>query len=226
LVDDDAVPQIGWLEELSRPFRDSSVACVGGQAIGPNDRSAIRSRARDAGRFRWYGRFIGHFGTVCTQRTVAADSVLEGNCAWRRDVLRTLRRDAFFNVGDSLHYGMDLCLEAQAQGWKVLYASRAIVVHHEAQRPPGVISRDDRSARCFFHGRNFTYIGLRHFKGLRRAVFPLWWLLVGERQSYGVLTGIYDLVSTRGRTWPLVVASFRGRRAGWRAWRHGEIGGA
>jgi len=124
-VDDDAVPQIGWLEELSRPFEDSSVACVGGQAIGPNDRSAIRSRARDAGKFRWYGRFIGRFGTVCNQRTVAADSVLEGNCVWRRDVLKTLRRDAFFNVGDSLHYGMDLCLEAQAQGWKVLYASRA-----------------------------------------------------------------------------------------------------
>ena len=52
---------------------------------------------------------------------------------------------------------------------------------------------------------------------IRRFSFWLWWLLIGERGSYGVATAIVDLVMGKVDS-AVVVASFRGKTAGARLW--------
>ena len=42
---------------------------------------------------------------------------------------------------------------------------------------------------------------------------------VGERGSYGLLTGMFDLVAQPSGTWPLIRSSFKGKWAGLRAYR-------
>jgi GT2 family glycosyltransferase len=216
-LDDDAEPEATWLEALTEPFKDRNVACVGGRSTGPGG-IPDEVEANEAGRFSWYGRFWGRFGALPSPDPVPVDGILEGNSAWRKEILGGLRFTRLFLDYDSLHYGMDLSQQAKAIGYQILYAPAARAYHHLAPRA-GIVAREDRMARCYQHARNYTYIALTYFRGIRRVVFPFWWLLVGERQAYGLLTAIWD-VAARGRsTWKLARASFRGRWDGFMAWR-------
>jgi cellulose synthase/poly-beta-1,6-N-acetylglucosamine synthase-like glycosyltransferase len=219
-IDDDAEPLPDWLKYLTAPFRDGSVACVGGQYIvrsleRPDERV---SRARDCGRLRWYGRFRGDFGALPGLGPVEADGVLEGTSCWATAHLRGLVFDPVFGLDDSLYYGLDLCLQLKELGLRVLYQPFARAVHHLAPRVTH-LPRNDREARAFIAGRNYTYLGLLRFRGIRRLCFLPWWILVGDRQSYGWLKALWDMVFHRKGTRRVALAAWRGRREGLRVWR-------
>lgn len=213
-VDDDVVPDERWLEELVACLDEPRVACVGGRVVTPGFRGAIHA---DAGSIRWYGRHIGNIGAVEAPAPREVVAVMEGNCAWRTEVLRQLEFDARLDSDDASMYGLDLSLQAVDRGYRVVYTSAARVEVVPAPRDPA-LDREDRVARAFTYNRNYTLIGLRRFRGIRRWVFPVWWVIVGERGGYGLVTGALDLV-VRGRsTWPLVRRSFRGKWEGFRLW--------
>jgi hypothetical protein len=114
-------------------------------------------------------------------------------------------------------YGLDLSLQAIERGHRVVYTSEARVQIVPAPRDPA-LDRDDRAARAFTYNRNYTLIGMQRFRGVRRWIFPLWWIMVGERGGYGLATAALDL-AVRGRSvWPLVSQSFRGKWEGFRLW--------
>lgn len=219
-LDDDAEPSEGWLEALLRPFEDPTVACVGGRVEAPGFTGKVPT---DAGQIRWYGKHVGNIGALDGDDPIDVVGVVECNWAWRAEVLRSLDFDPVFAADDASMYGLDLCLQAKAKGHRVVYQPQARVVHHVAPRDPS-LDRQDRPRRTVAYSRNYTYIALRHLRGLRRAAFAAWWWVVGERGSYGALTGLYDLVR-RGprRTVPLVWASFKGKWEGARAWSRNPI---
>ena len=214
-LDDDAEADPGWLAALVRPFEDERVACVGGRVVTPGFRGTVH---RDAGRLRTYGKYVGNVGALESRVAVEVDAVMEGNCAWRTAVLRGLRFDPVLDFGDASMYGLDLCLQARERGFLIVYEPRARVLHHAAPRD-GSLDRSDRAPRTFAYSRNYTYIALKHLRGLRRATFVAWWWLVGERGSHGLLKAGADLI-LRGRTGAReIAASFAGKREGLRAWR-------
>jgi GT2 family glycosyltransferase len=221
-LDDDAEPLRAWLQHLVAPFADSRVACVGGLYVEGSLESPVvpAGTLRDAGQLRWYGRFVGRFGALRVARPIAADGVLEGTSCWRTFYLKQLEFSPFFAEHDSLYYGLDLTFQAKAAGYTVLYEHRARAVHHLASRH-GVVDRSDRRSRAFIAGRNYTYLGLRHFRGLRRVCFVLWWVLVGDRQSYGWAKALWDLVFHPEGTRRVAAEAWRGRGEGWHAWRNG-----
>jgi GT2 family glycosyltransferase len=214
-LDDDADPDPGWLAALLRPFEDNRVACAGGRVFTLGSNGIVHS---DAGRVRLYGKYIGNIGALETPTAVTVDAVMEGNWAWRADVLRSLRFDPVLDFDDASMYGLDLCLQAATMGYRVVYEPAARVLHHAAPRD-GRLDRKNRAPRNFAYSRNYTYIALKHLKGLRRALFCGWWWLVGERGSYGAVKAAADLALRGPRKWTDVAASFAGKREGVRLWR-------
>ncbi|HET7235851.1 MAG TPA: glycosyltransferase [Actinomycetota bacterium] len=216
VVDDDVVPQAGWLAALLDPFSDPSVACVGGRVVTPGQRARVRP---DAGQIRWYGHHIGNVAMVRAPEPFDVAGVMECNWAWRRAVLREVRFDPRLDFDDASMYGLDLTLQARERGSRVVYQPAAVVVNEGAPRDPS-LARDDRVPRTFTYSRNYSLIASRHLRGLRLPAFWLWWLLIGERGSYGVATAVVDLIA--GRTSPAIVtASFKGKFAGVRQWLAG-----
>jgi GT2 family glycosyltransferase len=215
-LDDDVVPQPGWLRAIVEPFADPSVACVGGRVVTPGQRARVDA---DAGRIRWYGRHIGNVAMLDGPGTVDVDGVMECNWVWRRSALERLRFDPQLDFDDASMYGLDLTLQVRAGGMRVVYQPAAVVVNASAPRDPS-LDRRDRAARTFSYSRNYSLIASRHLRGLRRVVFWLWWFLVGERGSYGLATGAVDLATRRADS-EVVAASFRGKLAGGRLWLGG-----
>ena len=213
-IDDDAQPRAGWLRALAAPFADPKVACVGGLVDTPGTVGVVHP---DAGRIRWYGKHIGNIGLVHADAPFEVDGVLEGNSMWRVEVLRSLEFLEALAAEDAPLYGLDLCLQAKARAWKVVYTSDAAVRHTPGPRPGDSIDRSDRVRTTRSYSRNMTLIGLRHLHGFRRVAFAGWWWLVGERASYGLATALVD--GTRGAlAWGSVSAGFAGKAEGVRAW--------
>jgi len=213
-LDDDTEPNPVWLSMLLEPFSDPSVACVGGKVITHGFKGRVH---RDAGRVRWYGKYVGNIGALEIDRPIEVDGVMEGNWAWRADVLRRMDFDPRFDFDDASMYGLDLCLQARERGWRVVYHPGARIVHHVAPRDPE-LDRADRPRRTYTYARNYTYLGLKHFHGFRRLLFFLWWSFIGERGAYGFATGATDLVRQRDGIWDLVRASLAGKWKGTRLW--------
>jgi glycogen(starch) synthase len=213
-LDDDAEPEPGWLGALVSALSDTQIACVGGRVITPGFRGKVHP---DAGRIRWYGKQIGNIGALEAPGPLEVDGVMECNWAWRTGVMRQIQLDPIFEYGDAAMYGLDLCLQAKALGYRVLYQPAARVVHHIAPRDPA-LNRQDRPQHTFTYSRNYTYLAMKHLPGWRRAAFALWWWLVGERGSYGIATAAMDMIMSAREVWPLLKVSFAGKRAGVRAW--------
>jgi len=214
-LDDDTEAAPDWLSRLVGVFEASDVACVGGRVMVDDFRGKVR---RDAGRVRWYGRHIGNVGARDGNAPIEVDSVVECNWAWRTQLLRDLIFDPVLDVDDASMYGLDLCLQAKAKGFRVLYQPQAVVRHNVAPRESALL-REDRPRRVRWSARNYTYIALKHLSPPRRLAFGLWWLFVGERAAYGVAKGLVDVWHRGPTIWPEVTASFAGKLEGFRIWR-------
>jgi len=213
VIDDDATAEPGWLDALVAPFAEPDVACVGGRVLNPG----LPGRADPkAGKLRWNGAMVGNLGaSEGVRRDV--DVVMEGNWAWRADVLRRVGFDPHLDFGDGSMYGYDLCLGARAAGYRVVYEPRACVIHRQGPRDPALL-RERHSAQVYTYSRNYTYAALKRLRGLRRGAFLAWFVFVGERGSYGVLKAAADLVLRRHGVIALARAAFAGKVAGVREW--------
>jgi GT2 family glycosyltransferase len=215
IVDDDVTVSRGWLEAVFASFADPTVGVVSGPAIVPG--SWPGKLKGKPGCLTWYGRAWGNLASLQVERAVEVDTVLEGNCAWRGDLLRALRIDPLLNFDDACMYGLDLCLEAKAAGFRVLYEPRANVLHHTKPRAPE-LDRAYRPARVFSYCRNHTYIMLKRLSGWRKAVFLVWWFGMGERVAVGIGVLIADALTGRKRQRGEAGRAFAGRIEGIRLW--------
>jgi hypothetical protein len=125
---------------------------------------------------------------------IEVQGVMEGNCAWRRELLASLKFDPELNFDDASMYGLDLCLQAASKGSQVVYEPRALVYHHWAPRAPE-LHRADSPQRVFSYTRNYTYIMLKHLPRWRWPIFMTWWFLIGERASWGLAAMLADTLT-------------------------------
>jgi GT2 family glycosyltransferase len=208
-LDDDVEVEAGWSLAILSGFSDQSVVCVGGRMIVPGYDAVVRD---DAGRLRWYGRQVGNGWVPMLKAPRHVVSVPECNWAWRTLELQSMNFDSVLDFDDAHAYGLDLCLQALVRGKSVLYVPKATVVHHVAPRDASL----DRAAiaeRAFAYSRNYSYIMLRRLSRLQLVPFVLWWFLIGERASYGLLKGLADLMLRR--TSPQMMgAAMRGKIVG------------
>lgn len=215
-IDDDAEPlHTDWLANLLSVLRDGKVGLVGSRVVDSTPRPQ-RVR-RSAGRVTWFGRPIGNAGSRTDAYPVDVDMVPEGNSMWRFCALREIGIDAAWDEGDAALYGLDLALCAKRDGWRVVFTSAAPILHHLAPRLDETGSRSDPLHRTRVFARSITYIAMKHYR-LRLVPFAVWSTLIGDSSLVGGASAIFLRVRRGQRG--LVVASWRGRADGLRAWRH------
>lgn len=218
IIDDDAEADEQWLERLGEPFADPDVACVGGPSPHPEvDPVAPSSQA---GQLSWFGRQGPNIAWLTSGPVREIVAPIECNWAWRTEVLRDLEFDPVFDFEEAPYYGIDLTMQARERGMRVLFNPAARVAHRWSIRDHD-LDRDDVSRWAYVSSRAYTYLILKHYRGLRRVSFVLWWTLVGQRSSHGIVTLVVDLVQKRTRRATLRVArsGWRGKLEGARLWR-------
>lgn len=222
IVDDDVTVSRWWLSALLQDFSDPSVGVVGGRVAVPGyPEPKLRGRP---GCLSWYGKAWGNVGFLRGSRAIDVDTVMEGNWSWRRDLLLSIQIDPVLNFDDACMYGLDLCLEARALGFRVLYEPRAVVDHHLAPRAPR-LDRAERPARVYSYCRNYTYIMLKRLPWWRKAVFLAWWFGLGERVGVGAAALVVDLLLRRRREPGEARRAFAGKIEGIRVWLRRPRGG-
>jgi GT2 family glycosyltransferase len=223
IVDDDVTVTPDWLVNIVRPFADPSVGVVGGQVVTPGGQlPRIKGRP---GCISWYGKLWGNVASLQGIGPIEVRGVTEGNWAWRRSLLSSIKFDPLLNFDDAAMYGLDLCLQARDQGHRVIYDSRAILYHHNGPRPPG-LDRRDRPRRIYSYTRNYTYIMLKHLPWWQWPVFMSWWFLIGERGGWGFGSVLADTLLGRrpdfGEVWGALAGKVRGTLIStWRAHANG-----
>ena len=128
-LNDDTIPQAGWLEALCAPFTDPQVGITGGKLTYPD------------GRIQHAGVYLDRPDGILTAHNVLTDEpsrpveAVTGAClAIRRDTWDEL--DGFDTGFRNGYEDIDLCLRARDAGWQVWYTADAHVVHHESQSGP------------------------------------------------------------------------------------------
>ncbi|MBD2625386.1 glycosyltransferase [Trichormus variabilis] len=216
ITDDDAAPHPDWLEKITAHFQ--SDGCIGG--VGGRDwihqGNSIEDGERSiVGRLQWFGRVIGnhHLG-VGAPREV---DVLKGvNMSFRQAAMGKLCFDERMRgTGAQVHFEMAFTLALKRNGWKIIYDPSVAVDHYPAQR-------FDEDQRQHFNEvaytnlvHNETLVLLEHFSPLRQIVFLLWAVLVGTRDSLGLVQWLRFFPSQGRLVSKKMLASLRGRWQGW-----------
>jgi len=214
-LDDDCTVTPEWARELMRHFDDPRVAVAGGRVVVPGQPvPVLKGRP---GHITWYGKHWGNVGSVEAAGPVDVMSLMEGNWAWRRDILLSLDFDPALNLDDASMYGLDLCFQARRRGFRVAYDSRALVYHHAAPR----VAELDRTAaaRRTSYSRNYTYILLRNLGFWQRLIFLLWWFLIGERGSPGLAAALAAMLRGENHWRETFRAAWAGKKESVRLWR-------
>ncbi len=211
VVDYDVTVTPEWLLSMARHFSDPAIGVVGGRVRVPG--SPMPKANGKPGCISWYGKIWGNLGSVSGTTVLEVDTVMEGNCMWRRELLTSLEFDPVLNFDDASMYGLDLSMQAKKRRYKVLYDPGALVYHHVAPRAPE-LDRQERAPRLFSYCRNYTYILLKRLPLWRRAVFLAWWFLIGERGAWGLASLVADKLSGGWREKRHAVAVWRGKIEG------------
>ncbi|HVC00471.1 MAG TPA: glycosyltransferase [Candidatus Dormibacteraeota bacterium] len=214
-LDDDVTVTHGWLPAILRHFSDPSVGVVGGRVVVPGV-APYKLRGKP-GRVTWFGKTWGNVAAMDGERVVEVDTVMECNWVWRRALLGSLDMDPVLNFDDAAMYGLDLCLQAKALGYRVLYDPQALVYHHVKPRAPE-LDRAERPPRAFAYCRNYTYIMLKNLPRWRIPVFLAWWFGVGERAAVGLGAWLANALSDRKHQRGETRRSLAGKIEGIRLW--------
>lgn len=217
ITDDDAAPHPDWLERITTHFvADSCIGGVGGRDwIYHGDKLEADSHPV-VGKLQWFGRVIGnhHLG-VGEPREV---DVLKGvNMSFRTQAIGQLRFDERMRgTGAQVHFEMAFTLAIKRAGWKIIYDPQVAVDHYPAQRFDEDQRNNFNEIALINLVHNETLVLLEHLSPLRRAIFWLWALLIGTRDSLGLVQWLRLLPSQGKLAGKKLLASWRGR---WQAHR-------
>ncbi len=224
ITDDDAAPRPDWLEKITAHFMsDSCIGGVGGRDWVHQGNKLLDDSRQLVGKLQWFGRVIGnhHLG-VGAPREV---DVLKGvNMSFRQEAIAQLRFDERMRgTGAQVHFEMAFTLALKRAGWKIIYDPQVAVDHYPAQR-------FDEDQRNNFNEiafvnlvHNETLVLLDHLPSIRRVVFLLWAVLVGTRDSLGLVQWLRLLPSQGQLAGKKCLASLRGRWQGWQTYQQFKI---
>ncbi|MDZ8049868.1 MAG: glycosyltransferase family 2 protein [Aulosira sp. ZfuVER01] len=217
ITDDDAAPHPDWLEKINAHFlSDTCIGGVGGRDWVHQGDKLLDDSRQIVGKLQWFGRVIGnhHLG-VGEPREV---DVLKGvNMSFRQQAIAQLRFDERMRgTGAQVHFEMAFTLALKGAGWKLIYDPQVAVDHYPAQRFDEDQRNNFNEIALINLVHNETLVLLEYLPPLRRAVFLLWAILVGTRDSLGLIQWLRLLPKQGQLASQKLLASLRGR---WLAWQ-------
>ncbi|MDB9538653.1 glycosyltransferase family 2 protein [Anabaenopsis tanganyikae CS-531] len=222
ITDDDAAPHSDWLERINAHFiTDPAIGGVGGRDWVHYGDKIEDGQQPIVGKLQWFGRVIGnhHLG-VGSPREV---DVLKGvNMSFRTQAIGKLTFDQRMRgTGAQVHFEMAFTLSLKRAGWKIIYDPQVAVDHYPAQRFDEDQRHNFNEIALINLVHNETLVLLEHLPRSRHFVFWLWALLVGTRDSLGLIQWLRLLPSQGKIAGQKLLLSWRGR---WLAHRQFVIG--
>jgi cellulose synthase/poly-beta-1,6-N-acetylglucosamine synthase-like glycosyltransferase len=220
ITDDDAAPHPDWLEKINAHFAvDTCIGGVGGRDVIYRGDKIESGSCSEVGRLQWFGRVIGnhHLG-VGEPRKV---EILKGvNMSFRTQAIGNLQFDhRMRGTGAQVNFEMAFTLTLQRAGWQMIYDPSVAVDHYPAQRFDEDQRENFNEIALINLVHNETLVLLEHLPPLRRIVFLFWAVLVGTRDSLGLVQWL-RLFPSQGRlVSKKMLASLRGRWQGWQTWQ-------
>lgn len=220
ITDDDAAPYPDWLEKIAAHFQsDGCIGAVGGRDWIHQSNKIEDGTCQVVGRVQWFGRVIGnhHLG-VGKPREV---DVLKGvNMSFRTQAIEKLKFDERMRgTGAQVHFEMAFTLTLKSAGWKIIYDPSVAVAHYPAQR-------FDEDQRASFNEiaftnlvHNETLVLLEHLPLLRRIVFLIWAILIGTKDSFGIIQWLRFIPTQGILANQKLQASLQGRWEGWQTYQ-------
>ncbi len=213
-IDDDVVVAEDWLARLREAYRDEEAGGVGGRDIVYHDGEVSVEHATVVGRIGLTGRIVGnhHCEGPARQRVWHLKGA---NMSFRREYLNGF--DENFIGGPSCN-DTDVSLSAVEAGAVLVY-DPAIVVHHHVAPRRDTGGRDAAELETIrAHAHNRAYCLWKHLGVVRRLLYAIDAVLVGQGEGYGVLKAVYRRLQGERRAWAKLRASLRGCRDGIATW--------
>jgi hypothetical protein len=137
--------------------------------------------------------------------------------SYRATALRGFRFDERLCAVSGSCTELDAAYFLKRARWRLIYDPAVGVNHHLSERTWGV-PRSHPDV-CFDFAHNYTYLTLKHATWPRKLVALVYFVLVGQRRAWGLLTMLIDPVITGDvRWWGQLGPTLRGRIAGVRTY--------
>lgn len=184
LTDDDAEPELDWIERLLTHFESASVGGVGGRDWQPIERGN-KSRV---GMLSWYGRVTGDHHLGCGPARPV--HILKGvNCAFRGPALRRIRFDERMRgMGTVINWELAVSFAFLREGYRLIYDPTVSVTHHISDRKDG-----DTNQRGIFESESYfnnTYNEVlaisEHLSPTMRIAYSIWSEMIGTVGNPGI----------------------------------------
>ena len=210
MLDDDAVPEPGWLEALSGAY-GPFVGGAGGRVRDVVEGRIVRGRARRVGRVGTSGRIVGRMHLDAPPQDV--QWVSGGNASYRRALVRLERRLRPNDHGVEFANDVVMGLSVSTRGYRVRFVPEARIVHRSASpREAGTGLRTITAGDVEAAAHNVLLAVVSSRRGLARACAIAFWFAVGTRTAPGPVRVAVGLAM--GDLGPLrrLRAAHRGRR--------------
>ena len=211
-TDDDAEPHPDWIKKITKHFNNSTVAGVGGRDIIIKNGKSVQGKCKVVGQMSWFGRYIGnHHLELESGEPVEVDLLKGVNMAFRADYLDGFRLDENLKWQGAVHDEIDFCLFVKKRGGKLIFDPNIKVTHYIAPRLWGA-QREELTENIYENSHNHTYLILKYFSWPKKMPFLIYFFLVGQRSSWGLLTMFIDPLLKRRIVWgKQIVPSFKGK---------------
>ncbi|MGO4109161.1 glycosyltransferase family 2 protein [Paenibacillus sp. YAF4_2] len=220
ITDDDTVAYPDWLARIEQHYEaDSQLGGLGGKDWVYHAGHLEYGEARKVGKLSWFGRMTGnhHIG-IGVPREV---DILKGaNMSFRKQAIENIRFDEQLRgSGAQVHLEIGVSLLVKKGGWRLSYDPSVCVNHYPAERFDEDKRNTFNETACLNMAHNETYIILKHSGILRRIMYVLWIIAVGNSPSPGLLQ-LVRMVPREGLTaFRKLRTTFRGRWDGWKTWK-------
>ncbi|MBL7071371.1 MAG: glycosyltransferase family 2 protein [Candidatus Omnitrophica bacterium] len=220
-TDDDVMPHPDWLKIIEKHFNaDPQIGGLGGRDWCYVDGRLLGGVDFMVGRLFWFGLLISnhHLGSG-KERVV--DHLKGANMSFRKEALIGIRfDDRLRGKGAQPRNDLAVCLAVKRKGWKIIYDPKVAVDHYYAKRygndQRGIFDANATENMAF----NETLILLEHLSPIKRIIYVLWVLLIGNRGTPGFILFLRDfLIRRKKEFWLRFPASLKGRWEGWKMWR-------
>lgn len=200
-VDDDVVPEPGFIEGHVLAYTDSRIGATAGR-IRERDMPDENIPPERMGKVNFWTGSTTRGYTARLPREV--DAFPGGNMSLRRSVLEEIGGFDERYGGAFLFEETDASLTVRNRGYRIRYTPDAALTHLRASR--GGCRITDPNIEVYWYAHNFMLLFRKHFP---RRTFPVWF-------SLRCAKFIRDAFSLRSVN--PVLAGFRGLRDGWRAY--------